>query len=357
MTNYQSWKPAKYWQKTGKGDGALEATIQDIAKRVGLSTSTVSRALNGSYGVHPRTAAKVQQAAAELGYVPNLGAKQLVTRKSNLIGVFMPELDNEFVREYDELFAPLRKALRLIGKDMLIFSIPVYDYKPNSLSQWVGMRNLEGCIFMQPFGKEHPLMKEALRLKVPAVSLGESIGFKCSLVMSDNYEGGRLIGQHLTQLGHRKIGYVNGPANLPFSQERYKGFCDALREAGIEHEPRLLEAGDFSGSSGVHAARLLLARAPELTAISCANDLMAMGVLQELHRSGIAVPGSISVTGYDGAYFTAYTSPPLTTIRHRSDRIGLLAAELLIELLHGGIARTVRLAPELVVRESVAAIH
>ncbi|MUT64669.1 LacI family DNA-binding transcriptional regulator [Paenibacillus sp. NEAU-GSW1] len=335
----------------------MDATIQDIADKVGLSTSTVSRALNGSYGVHPRTIAKVQQAAMELGYVPNLGAKQLVTRKSNLIGLFMPELEKEFVREYDVLFASLRKALRLVGKDMLIFSVPVYDYKPNSLSQWVRMRNLEGCIFMQPFGKEHPLMKEALQLKVPAVSMGESVGIHCSLVRSDGCEGGRLIGRYLISQGHRKIGYVNGPVELPISQERYSGFCDALREAGITHDANLLAAGDFSGASGVDAVQLLLEREPELTAICCANDLMAMGVLQELHRIGIAVPGRISVTGYDGAFYTAYTSPPLTTIRHRAGQIGLLAAELLIELLHGGTARTVLMAPELVVRNSVAALN
>lgn len=332
-------------------------TIQDLAERTGLSTSTVSRALNESYGVSPRTIARVKQAAAELGYVPNLGAKQLVTRKSNLIGVFMPEFEYESIRDSDDFFSPLRKALRLYRKEMLIFSVPFRDYKPNSLTEWVRMRGLEGCVFMQPFAEDHPLMEEAHRLKIPSVSMGSSMGPHCSLVRSDDYEGGRMAGTYLAGLGHRTIGYVNGPERLSICEERYRGFCDALKDTGITHDAALVEAGDFSGASGSQAADQLLHRAPELTAICCANDLMAMGAMLELYRRGVMVPQRISVMGYDGAFFTAYTTPPITTVRHSFERIGTSAAELLVELLNGGGGRTVRIAPELVVRESVTRVE
>lgn len=331
-------------------------TIQHIADKLGLSVSTVSRALNGSYGVHPRTIARVQEAALSLGYVPNLGAKQLVTRRSNLIGVFMPEMESESIREFDDIFASLRKALRLYQKEILIFSVPYVDYKPNSLSEWIRMRNLEGCVFMAPFSKEHELIKEAVKLQVPSVNLGSAIGPRCSLVASDNLEGGRLAAAYLMEQGHHRIGYINGPPHLAICEDRYKGFCEIfLSKAGTLHNSAQLENGDFSGESGAKAVVKLLQRAPGLTAICCANDLMAMGSVMELARQGLSIPADISVMGYDGAFFTAYTNPPLSTVRHQYERIGTLAAEMLIEVMNGGAGRTLRLVPELIRRESVNA--
>lgn len=331
----------------------MAVTIKDLAERLGFSISTVSRALNGNYGVHPRTVDKVRQAAKELGYVPNSGAKQLVTQKSNLVGVFFPEFGVESIRDFEDFFAPLRKAFRLYRKEILIFSVPFAGYREGSLREWVQARNLEGCVFLQPFSKEHPLLKEALRLKVPSVSLGDGLGPRCSLAASDDYEGGRLAGAHLIGQGHRAIGFINGPQHLSICQERYVGFRDALQSFGVTHDSAWLAEGDFSGVSGANGTATLLARDPNLTAICCANDLMAMGAMLELYRRSIPVPAQVSVMGYDGAFFTAYTTPPLTTVRHCFDWIGTQAAELLIELLGGGSGRMVRFPPELLVRESV----
>ncbi len=337
----------------------LDITIQHIADRLGLSVSTVSRALNGSYGVHPRTIARVQEAAAELGYVPNLGAKQLVTRRSNLIGVFMPELDSESNRGFDDIFAALRKGLRLYQKEILIFSVPFgeEEYRPGSLSEWVRMRSLEGCVFMQPFGKGHPLIREAIKLQVPSVNMGSAVGPRCSLAVSDNYEGGRMAGSYLLELGHEKLGYINGPEHLSICEDRYRGFCAAFRNGtGTEHDPALKRTGDFSGASGAGVILELMESYPELTAVCCANDMMAMGAIMELARHGISVPEDLSLVGYDGTYFTAYTNPPLSTIRHRFEQIGIRAAELLLELINGGAGRTLKVMPELVRRDSVRSI-
>ncbi|AIQ58346.1 LacI family DNA-binding transcriptional regulator [Paenibacillus borealis] len=332
----------------------MDITLEHIANKLGLSVSTVSRALNGSYGVHPRTVTRVQEAAATLGYVPNLGAKQLVTRTSNLVGVFMPEMEGESNREFEDIFASLRKALRLFQKDILIFSVPFRDYAPNSLSHWIRMRNLQGCIFMPPFSKEHPVIREVLKLQIPAVNLGSAVGPHCSLMGSDDLEGGRMAGAFLVEQGHRRIGYINGPEKVHICEARYQGFREALLSlAGIEHDASCIEIGDFSGSSGAGAILKLLDREPDLTAVCCANDLMAMGVIMELGRKGIKVPDDLSVIGYDGSFFTAYTNPPLTTIRHRYEEIGTLAAELLIEIMNGGAGRSLRLAPELIRRDTV----
>ncbi|WNS45618.1 LacI family DNA-binding transcriptional regulator [Paenibacillus sp. MMS20-IR301] len=333
----------------------MEMKLEDIAARLGLSVSTVSRALNGSYGVHPKTIARVQETAAELGYVPNLGAKQLVTRKSNLVGVFMPEIEGESNREFEDIFAAFRKALRLYQKDILIFSVPFRDYEPGSLSNWIRMRNLQGCVFMPPFAEEHPVIKEVLRLQIPAVNMSSALGAHCSLVASDDLEGGRMAGAYLAEQGHRNIGYINGPEHLFICKERYRGFREAvLSGTGAEHGASFVEAGDFSGSSGAGAILTLLNREPGITAVCCANDLMAMGAIMELGRKGLTVPRDLSVIGYDGAFFTAYTNPPLTTIRHNYEAIGTRAAELLVEVMNGGPGRSLKLVPELVKGETVS---
>jgi LacI family transcriptional regulator len=235
----------------------LNISIKDIAKALNLSTSTVSRALNGSYGVHRRTITRVEEMARSLGYVPNLGAQQLVGKRSNLIGVFMPEFDVEATPDFFDFFSPMHKALRTFGKDVIIFSIPFGAYQHNDLTQMVGKRNLEGCIFMPAFYKSHPIIIEALSLQVPSVNFGGAFGAQCSSIQSDDYEGGRMAGRLLTEKGHRQIAYINGPSSLQICKDRYAGFCEELLKAGITLEAKSIASGDFSGASGAIAVREL----------------------------------------------------------------------------------------------------
>lgn len=328
-------------------------TIKDIARELRLAVSTVSRALNGSYGVHPNTMEKVRQKAREMGYVPDLGAQQLVGKRSNLIGVFMPEFEFEATPEFNEIFPPLHKTLRMFGKDVIICSVAFTAYKPNSLAEWVHKRNLEGCLILPAFWKEHPLMKDALRLNVPCVNFGDAIGPRCSLIVSDDREGGRLAGQLLIRCGHRRIGFINGPEHLPICKERYAGFREVYEDRFGTHDSEFLAVGDFSGSSGARAAIELWGRNNGITAIFCANDLMAMGAIKELSKAGVRIPEDVSVVGYDGAFFTAYTNPPLATVRHSHERIGFRAAEMLMEVLNGGVGRREIITPVMVERGSV----
>jgi LacI family transcriptional regulator len=328
-------------------------TIKDIAKKLNVSISTVSRALNGNYGVHPKTIAVVREAAKSMGYVPNLGAKQLVGKRSNLVGIFMPEFEFEANPDFVDFFPPMHKALRLFGKDVLIISVSYSTYIQNSLTEWIGMRNLEGCVFMPMFSKEHPIIQEALKLQIPCVNSGGAVGSHCSNVSSDDREGGRIGGAMLLEKGHRTIAYIDGPEHLHICEERYAGFCSAYLDIGLKHDSTHAAAGDFSGASGALLAVELWRRVPELTAIFCANDLMAMGAIMALTANGVKVPEQVSIAGYDGAFFTAYTTPPLTTIRHSSERIGVLIAEMLVELLNGGIGRRESISPILIERKSV----
>ncbi|QGQ95512.1 LacI family transcriptional regulator [Paenibacillus psychroresistens] len=331
----------------------MNISIKDIAKALNLSASTVSRALNGSYGVHRRTISRVEEMARSLGYVPNLGAQQLVGKRSNLIGVFMPEFDYEATPDFHDFFSPMHKALRTFGKDVIIFSIPFGAYQNNDLTQMVGKRNLEGCIFLPAFSKTHPIIKEALRLNVPSVNFGGAFGTQCSLIQSDDYEGGRMAGRYLAEKGHRQIAYINGPTSLQICKDRYAGFCEELFKAGITMEAKSIAIGNFSGASGANAVRELWMQNPKVTAIFCANDLMAMGAIMALTQLGIRIPEQVSIVGYDGAAFTGYSNPPLTTVCHSAQRIGIRAAELLLEILHQGSSKRERISPNLVERDSV----
>lgn len=331
----------------------MRVTIKDIARELKIGVSTVSRALNHSYGVHSDTIALVERKAAEIGYVPNLGAKQLVGKKSGLIGIFMPQFDMEATPEHHEFFPPLCKALRELGKDAVIFPVPHARYRQGSLAEWVQQRNLEGGIFMPPFWKSHPLMKEALKLKLPSVNLCDALGPHCSLVRSDDREGGRLAGRLLAEYGHRIIGYIDGPAHLSICQDRMAGFREAVENSTGTSVRILAAEGDFSGTSGARAASRLMRDHPDMTAVCCANDLMAMGAIAALEKEGVRVPGEVSVMGYDGAFFTAYMNPPLTTVCHSNGDIGVRAVELLANLLNGGPSKGERIPPALVVRDSV----
>lgn len=334
----------------------MNITIKDIAEKLNMSVSTVSRALNGSYGASPKTIALVQETAKEMGYIPNLGAKQLVGKRSNLIGVFMPEFEFEAEHDFIEMFPIIHKTLRLFGKDAIIFSVPFNSYQSDHLAEWVGMRNLEGCIFLPAFDKTHKLVKEALKIKVPSVNFADAVGPSCSSVVSDDREGGRLAGQLLLDNGHTQIGYIGGPEHLRICKERYSGFHEAYSTSLGIHDAGFVAAGDFSGASGAAAIMELISRKPGISAVFCANDLMAMGAIMALSKHGIQVPEKVSVIGYDGAFFTPYTTPPLTTIRHSYERIGIKAVEMLIELLQGGKGRRESVAPTVIVRDSVRTI-
>lgn len=332
-------------------------TIKDIAIELNMAYSTVSRALNDNYGVHPSTKERVRQKARELGYIPDLGAKQLVSKRSDLIGVFMPEFEFEATPEFMEIFPPIHKALRALGKDVIIFSVPFSSYQPKSLKEWVQMRNLEGCVFMPPFSITHPLTKEALELQVPCVHMGGALGARCSHISSDDREGGRMVGRHLIEMGHRRIGFISGPKQLHICRERYTGFCDIYMDYEGSHGTEFMATGDFSGDSGARAAMELWNRSLGLTALFCANDLMAMGAIMALAQIGVRVPEEVSVVGYDGAFFTAYTNPPLTTVRNSLEKNGRRVAELLIELLNGGTGRSEVISPILIERSSTSQVQ
>ncbi len=332
------------------GHAAREVGIKAIAEALQLSASTVSRALNGVPGVNPATRKLVEDAARAMGYVPNIGAQQLVGKRSNLIGVFVPEFDHGNALSAS-MFASIQKALQSNGKDAIFYYLPYSKYEGQRLVESVHARNLEGCILFPAFDEHHPLTKEALRIRVPFVNFEGVVGPRCSSAMSDDVEGGRLAAERLLNAGHRVIGYIDGPAGVRVCRERYAGFKEELAKRGIPHPDSLRAVGDFSAASGGEAARKLREAHPDMTAAFSANDLMATGAISEWKKAGLRVPEDVSIVGYDDDSYGPFVSPPLTTIRHGQPRV----LPLLIELLEGKTGRVEIEKPRLVERQSVAA--
>ncbi|MFD0674028.1 LacI family DNA-binding transcriptional regulator [Cohnella sp. GCM10027633] len=330
---------------------AREVGIKAIAEALQISASTVSRALNGVPGVNPGTRKLVEEKAKAMGYVPNLGAQQLVGKRSNLIGVYVPEFDHENLLFLD-MFSSIQKGLQSQEKDAIFYYVSFSNYDGQRLTESVHARNLEACILLPAFDEHHPIMREALRIQVPCVNFEGVVGPRCTSAQSDDREGGRIAGRRLLRSGHRVIGYVNGPAHLRISKERYEGFKEVLAERGIEHAERLVAEGCFTAASGAEAAAKLRAANPDMTAVFCANDLMATGIIQAMREQGHRIPEDLSVIGYDDDLLAKFLSPPLTTIRHGKASV----APLLQELLDGRPGRLLKIAPELVERHTVADI-
>jgi LacI family transcriptional regulator len=334
-------------------------TIDDVAKAAGVARVTVSRVLNHVGKVRPETRAKVRRAIDELGYSVNHQARALASgmgRQIMLVHAHSPELEpNSYYNAGLEVGA--LRACSSLGFDLVTRAVdPNHDNRVSSLCAILERERPAGLILSPPLSDDLEMIRAAqrARVNVVAVSAGEEARVAVSAVGIDERAGGHAIGTHLVSLGHRRVGFINGPSDHRAAMLRYDGFVAALREAGIEGDPWLAN-GDFTFKSGVDAAEQLLRSRVELTALACANDDMAAGAMLALHRAGFDIPGDISVTGFDDTPMSEIVWPPLTTIRQPIKEFTERAVHMLVEKAANGEARFDFLPHALVTRESTAA--
>ncbi len=328
-------------------------TIYDVARLAGVSTATVSRALNGTGQIAAPTRAAIEAAVEQLGYRANTIARSLVTKSTQTIALLLPDITNPF---YAALVSGVQEYA--LGHDytMLLCTTEGDPAREEQYLSLLRAKQVDGALVD---GLRLPPDRIARFVQdgFPIVCLDRDIESDAiPLVQVDNRLGGRLATEHLIGLGHSRIGHVTGAQDLGISEERLAGYREALAAAGIAVEPRLVAEGRFTEESGYEGARALLDAAPDVTAIFAANDLSALGVLNALAERGRNVPGEVSVVGFDDLRLSAFTSPPLTTIKQPAAEIAKLATELLIDLTRGKQAGKVRhlLEPTLVVRKSTA---
>lgn len=324
-----------------------QATIRDVARHANVSVASVSRTLNGHSNVHPDTRNKVQEAVKELGYVPNAAARSLSMALSHTVGVVVPDLHGEF---FSELIRGMDKAGSETGYQLLLSTMHGdIALAGQALRSMRG--RVDGLIVMAPQVDPDEL-DTLLPPGLPAVLLICADGRGRPLIGIDNRSGAADMARHLLSLGRRKLVHIMGPADNIDARQRREGFEQAIRRHSPEATVRICE-GDFSEEAGAAAVASLIDEGVSFDAVFAANDMMALGAMQELRRRGIDVPEAVAVGGFDDIPLAHYLG--LTTMEVHMADIGEQAVRRLVAQFDRDAvpeADTLLLAPELVVRAS-----
>lgn len=335
-------------------------TIKDLAKAAGVSITTVSRALNGYSDVSEKTRNRIKKLAEDLSYRPNAQAQSLVLKKTNTIGVILSDMNRSSAKDAFafEVLCGINDKASELNYDIILFSTNPNKQLKKSYSDLCMERNVDGAI-LQGLKVNDPYLKEVIgQPHFPCVLIdipvaGERVGH----VTTDNVNGACEAVQHLIRLGHRQIAMINGYDEAAVSRDRLTGYIVALQQAGITYDPSLVADGRFSEEGGEEAMEKLLGEHPGITAVFCSSDLMALGAMKALEKAGNAIPGSISIVGYDDISIASYCTPKLTTIRQDKYDLGYQAAQMLIDMLEGRqVKHKVVLPTELIVRDSTGPI-
>jgi LacI family transcriptional regulator len=329
----------------------MRVTIRDVARVAGVSVATVSRVLNESGPVADDTRVRIHRVAEEMRYAPNGAARSLSMRRSGTLGVLLPDLYGEF---FSEVIRGLDQAAQREKYHLLLSSS--HNDRTDIEAALQAMRGrVDGLVLMSPH-IDVQVLSANLPESLPVVLLNsavESPDFDTLAV--DNYGGAREMTLHLASHGHRRIGMVRGPEPNHDAYERLRGYRDALREAGLQHDAELEMEGDFTEESGFQAARRLLALADRPTALFAANDSSALGAISALREAGVAVPGEMAVAGFDDIPISRFLTPPLSSVRVSINELGAQAMQQLVRAVadenrHARVHLT--LPTELVIRES-----
>jgi len=297
-----------------------------VARRAGVSQSTVSRALSGDPNVSELTRERVIAAAQALEYAPDIVARSLITRRTNRIGVVISNIINPF---YPLLVERLDSDLQDLGHSMVLFKHEQSNER-ELLDHFAG-RSVDGLIFTS--AELHlPLAAELHGAGVPVVFLNRYIDDeRFDRVVSDNVAGGRRAGELLVELGHERIALVSGPAETSTARDRDRGFLAALSELGRPLDRSLRMAGPYTHGTGLDAGRALLALERPPSAVFCGNDVIALGVWDAAISAGMRIPEQLSVLGFDDIDIASWEAIALTTIRQPLAAMARAAARMLVE--------------------------
>lgn len=328
-------------------------SIKDVAKLAGVSTATVSRALNRADSVSTDTSDTVFKAAKKVGYRINHSARSLRLQRTGAIAVLIPNVSNPF-------FSNILAGIESVMTDSNINVLVLDTQGQADIADYLTSQRADGIICLDGQLRPDSSTGESSMMNLPVVFACEWPSAECSSsVRSDNTKGAVSAIEHLVSLGHSKIGHVAGPIENVLTVERRKATVQALKKAGLVVERDWFFEGDFTLESGAEAAKQWFALKDRPTALFCASDLMAIGFIAELKENGISVPEDISVIGFDDIDIARFYIPKLTTIRQHTRKLGETAAEALLVKLHGSATKSVSklLDVELVVRGSTAAKH
>jgi DNA-binding LacI/PurR family transcriptional regulator len=339
-------------------------SISDVAKLAGVSVTTVSRVINNSaHPVNQETRERVLKVAQELNFVPNALARALVSDSTHMIGVLVGDAS-------DPYFATILRGISVMAREEgYLTMICNSDRLPEvelSYVQMMSNYHVDGILFTGGGLTDSSYIQEMRNLLadlqgrgVPVVLLGTH-RFSAPQISIDNIQAAMDMTEYLISLGHKRIGFINGPDVLTTSALRLEGYCKALEKYGIPYDPGIVVSSEFTYEDGQRATDLILS-CPEMpTAIFGSNDLTAIGCLSRLRERGIQVPEEISVAGFDDISAARYVNPPLTTIHVPMWDLGAAGMHHLLKLINKeeqAIQETLLLPYTLIERKSTAAIH
>lgn len=328
---------------------APRVKMADVARTAGVSVATVSKVVNGRYGVAQSTFTRVQEVIDELGYEASLGARSLRSHRTNVLGILVAE----FEPYSTELLKGASSAVGPTGYELLAYSggsagVADVGWERRYLSRLSGTL-IDGAVIVTPTVVE-------ASTGVPVVAVDPHTGPSgMPTVDSDGFGGAVLATEHLLRLGHRRIGFLGGRVDLESARLREAGFRHAMAEAGVVVDEALVRVGGYRPETADEPAHELLTQHEPPTAIFAANDLSAIQVMAVAQELGLSVPADVSVIGFDNVPESALASPPLTTINQPLQLMGAEALRLLVDLIDGRDRPThVRLPTDLVERASTA---
>jgi len=330
-------------------------SLRDVAEAAEVSAATVSHVINGTRYVSPELTARVQRALRDTGYKPNLVARSLRTQHSQTIALITSDITNPF---YPGVAQGANSFSEQYGYGLILCDIEEDSAYEEKTAFWLQQKRVDGLLFTS-IHMDSPTILALHEDRYPFVLINRKRkGLQTNYVGIDNRDGMAQSVRHLAGLGHRTVGFIAGPSLSTAAHERMDGFFNAAQEHGLEIHPSLVYNGSYRMDDGYGAVLHFLRVRPDITAIVAANDMMAFGAWQCLHRLGIEVPLEVSIAGFDDIPPASMGPVGLTTVRGSQHTMGRLAARLLIDTIEAETyqpPQQIVLPAPLIVRDTTAA--
>lgn len=335
-------------------DKSSNVTIIDVAREAGVSYSTVSRVVNNYEHVKPETRERVLTAMTRLGYVVNQQARSLRGGRSQVVGLLVPDVGNNYI---GDIIRGIDAELAAHQYDLMLYTTHRQKSKESIYVATITRGLADGLLLLLPTNVE-AYMASLQQQQFPHVLIDyQAVDNQfTSTVQSTNFQGAYEATQYLIELGHRRIAYIIGQQEMECSLARLSGYRAALDDHGIDYDLKLIRSGDFFRLQGYEAAREFLTVNHPPTAIFAANDLSAFGVMEAVRECGLSIPDDISIIGFDDILEAQQVHPSLTTVRQPLEEMGRVAARILLRRLeHPDLSgERVELPTKLIIRNSCA---
>ena len=328
------------------------ATIKDVAKMAGVSTTTVSHVINKTRFVAQETESLVLQAIKDLNYSPSAVARSLKVNTTKSIGMIVTTSEAPY---FAEIIHAVEEHCYRQGYSLFLCNTQNNAEKIKNHLEMLAKKRVDGILVMcsEYFPDSLNLLHSVENIPMVVMDWGPNV--HTDIILDNSFDGGYLATKHLIENGHKYIGIIAGELTKTTAKTRYEGFIHAMKEAGLTVNPNWVMEGFFEPEDGYECMNKILSQDNLPTAVFCCNDVMALGAISAIGEKGLRVPEDISIIGYDNIHASRFYSPPLTTVHQSKSRLGVQAVNLLFERINhkSDQKEKIEIYPELVVRKSV----